>query len=81
MRAASGLLIHAGHAVSELDPAGIDTVLAAGGRCYVVRTAWVYGVPGPGAGRVAGGGARQGVTNAALTSRYLTGATRPQGRR
>ena len=32
VRAASGLLVHAGHAVSELDPAGIDTVMAVGGR-------------------------------------------------
>ena len=32
VRAASGLLVHAGHAVSELDPAGIDTVMVVGGR-------------------------------------------------
>jgi len=32
VRAASGLRVHADHAVSELDPAGIDTVMAVGGR-------------------------------------------------
>jgi len=32
VRAASGLLVHAGHPVSELDPAGIDTVMVVGGR-------------------------------------------------
>jgi transcriptional regulator GlxA family with amidase domain len=32
VRAASGLVVQAGHAVSELDPAGIDTVMAVGGR-------------------------------------------------
>ena len=31
VRTPSGLLIHAGHSVSDLDPAGIDTIVAAGG--------------------------------------------------
>jgi transcriptional regulator GlxA family with amidase domain len=31
VRAASGLVVQAGHGVSELDPAGVDTVMAVGG--------------------------------------------------
>ena len=31
MQAASGLLVHAGYALADLDPAGIDTVVAVGG--------------------------------------------------
>jgi transcriptional regulator GlxA family with amidase domain len=31
VRAASGLLVHAEHSVADLDPAGIDTVVAVGG--------------------------------------------------
>jgi transcriptional regulator GlxA family with amidase domain len=30
VRAASGLLVHAGYALADLDPAGVDTVVAVG---------------------------------------------------